>query len=97
MARRKKTVENTEEGEDQTRKVLPDHPTPESHLSHTHSESKPGGDGDDNTPFGTAHAGAVAGGAAGQRVGLPAPLPAKEAEEAGFASPVQEEHEEHEE
>lgn len=96
MPRKKKQA--AEEGEEQKggdNKVdgkadLPGHKVPDTHLSKQAGKETPGGDGDENTPEGTAHAGAIAGGVAGQRVGLPAPLSAKEAKEQGMATDAQE-------
>lgn len=89
-ARKKKVKSEAEPTEMEGKSQLPGHKVAETHLKDHAEKEEPGGDGDDNTPEGTAHAGAVTGGAIGQAVGLPKPLTAAEARDAGMATEAQE-------
>lgn len=101
MASRKYKRKGKEEAEtsDEGGTNLPAHTVPETHLTAKAGEEGPGAD---TESAGTAHATSIAGGALGQRVGLPAPLPPKEAKKAGFllegeTAPADEEEETDEE
>lgn len=79
-----KKKEEKEEKPGKSGENLTGHTVPDNHLADKQKTAgqKPGADMESE---GIAHATSVVGGAAGQAVGLPTPLPPKEAKEAGFA------------
>lgn len=87
--KRKKDEETNGGTSDEGGTNLPAHTVPEHHLSEQAAQEGPGINHEPDQ--GTAQATSIAGGALGQRVGLPAPLPPKAAAAAGFRTDAEKE------